>query len=93
MSLLELVSRLSETIAAAAARVADPEAFRCACDAIVTWLANAYQSGSLSLLEVADHIARWQIISDWLANRVADGQMTLLQVARVVAEYINHFSG
>jgi hypothetical protein len=91
MSLLELVSTLANSINTAAARVGDTETFRCACDAITTWLAHAYQSGALSLLEVADHVARWQVISDWLANRVADGSMTVLQVAQVVASYIQHF--
>jgi hypothetical protein len=92
MTLLELASKLADTINAAAARLSDPESFRCACDAIVTWLAHAYQAGTMSLLQVADHIATWQVISNWLADRVADGTMTVLQVANVVASYIAHFS-
>lgn len=93
MSLLELVSTLANAITSAAARVADPVAFRNAIDAVTSWLANSYQDGSLSLLQVADHIATWQVISNWMADRVADGSMTLLQVANVVASYIQHYGG
>lgn len=97
MSLLQLVTNLqgsfndAMTSALSSADSSVVTAVQNACDAVVHWLVQGYGDGTMTLLEVASHAARFQTIANALTSAADAGYISVLQIASITANFIAYF--
>ena len=97
MTLLQLVTNLQGsfngalTSALSSADSSVVTAVQNACDAVIQWLAHGYADGTMTLLEVASHAARYQAIAKALTSAADAGYVTVLQIASFTANFMAYF--